>query len=121
MRSPSKANKVSARVRRKPANETDAVSAVRLPKELTARIDNWAEKHEVYRSEAIRQLVELGLTVKPSRAATSKAAARAAELASEVIDSHSDKSAPPMEQESRKHRLLKGPSAFQDMRKDRSK
>jgi metal-responsive CopG/Arc/MetJ family transcriptional regulator len=94
---------------------------VRLPKGMTARIDLWAEKHEVPRSEAIRSLVELGLTVKPSRAPTRKAADRAAELASDVIDRHADRSAPATEQESRKLRLLKGPSAFRDMRKDRSK
>lgn len=121
MRSPSETNKGRMRIPSKPANETNAVSAVRLPKNLTARIDNWAEKREIHRSEAILQLVELGLTVKSSRASTSKAASRAAELASDVIDSHTDKSAPVIEQESRKRRLLKGPSAFRDMRKDRSK
>lgn len=116
-----KAHKRPAQIRSNRVSDGSAVSAVRLPRSLTARIDTWAEKHEVHRSEAIRLLVELGLTVKPSRAPTRKAAARAAELASDVIDSHADKSAPAMEQESRKRRLLTGPSAFRGMRKDRSK
>ena len=40
------------------------VSAVRLPAELTAAVDKWAEDHEANRSEAIRRLVELGLKAK---------------------------------------------------------
>jgi metal-responsive CopG/Arc/MetJ family transcriptional regulator len=37
---------------------------VRLPVDLTANIDVWAESQEVSRSEAIRLFVELGLKVK---------------------------------------------------------
>jgi metal-responsive CopG/Arc/MetJ family transcriptional regulator len=37
---------------------------VRLPVDLTANIDAWAESQEVSRSEAIRLLVELGLKAK---------------------------------------------------------
>lgn len=121
MTSASKVHKKPARVRSNRASEGSAVSTVRLPKNLTTQIDGWAQEHKVHRSDAIRQLVELGLTVKPSQTPTRKAAVRAAELASDVIDSHADKSAPAMEQESRKRRLLKGPSGFRDMRKDRSK
>lgn len=36
----------------------------RLPRTLVEQIDNWATKHEISRSEAIRRLVELGLKVK---------------------------------------------------------
>jgi hypothetical protein len=39
----------------------DAVSAVRL----TAAVDAWAEAHGTARSDAIRQLVELGLSATP--------------------------------------------------------
>ena len=42
----------------------DPVSAVRLPVELTANVDAWAESREISRSEAIRRLVELGLKAK---------------------------------------------------------
>jgi hypothetical protein len=42
------------------------VSAVRLPPETSAAVDDWASKQtdEPNRSEAIRRLVELGLKVK---------------------------------------------------------
>jgi hypothetical protein len=39
----------------------DAVSAVKLSQELTAEIDAWAEAHQIARSDAIRQLLEIGL------------------------------------------------------------
>jgi hypothetical protein len=49
----------------RPATGRDPVSAIRLPVELTSRIDAWAAEHEVSRSEAIRSLIEVGLKVKP--------------------------------------------------------
>ena len=82
------------------------------PPEIAA-IDKWiaSQGEEMTRGQAIRRLVELGLTV------TAKAAARAAELAVKAIDKHADTSAPSAERESRKNRLLKGPSVFWDVRK----
>jgi Arc/MetJ-type ribon-helix-helix transcriptional regulator len=50
--------------RGRPATGRDPVSAVRLPVELTAAVEKWAEDNEANRSEAIRRLVELGLSVK---------------------------------------------------------
>jgi hypothetical protein len=45
-----------------PATGCDPISAVRLPEELTVRVDAWAEKNAApSRSEAIRRLVELAL------------------------------------------------------------
>ena len=35
--------------------------AVRMPPALTAKIDAWAEQHEVGRSEALRRLAEKAL------------------------------------------------------------
>lgn len=56
---------VNAKRRGRPATGQDPVSAVRLPSDLTEQIDRWGEKHEVpTRSEAIRQLVEIGLRAK---------------------------------------------------------
>ena len=40
---------------------TDAISAVKMSERLTADVDAWAEAHGTVRSDAIRQLVELGL------------------------------------------------------------
>ena len=44
-----------------PRTGCDAISAVRMSERLTAEVDAWAEAHETVRSNAIRQLVELGL------------------------------------------------------------
>jgi Arc/MetJ-type ribon-helix-helix transcriptional regulator len=62
-----KAIKVNQKKRGRPATGRDPVSAVRLPVELTAEVDKWAEGHKANRSEAIRRLVELGLKVKASK------------------------------------------------------
>jgi hypothetical protein len=52
------------RGRPKRPDGVDPVSAVRLPAEITAKVDAWAAKQEVSRSEAIRRLVEVGLKTK---------------------------------------------------------
>jgi Ribbon-helix-helix protein, copG family len=59
--------KVNQKKRGRPATGRDPVSAVRLPVELTAAIDKWGEDHHANRSEAIRRLVELGLTASPPK------------------------------------------------------
>jgi Ribbon-helix-helix protein, copG family len=56
-----------SRGRPKRPDGVDPVSAVRLPADVTAQIDSWAEAHEVSRSEAIRRLVEQALKAKQSR------------------------------------------------------
>jgi len=47
-----------------PLDQPEPFSAVRLPTDLTAEIDAWANDHEVSRPDAIRRLVEIGLKVK---------------------------------------------------------
>jgi hypothetical protein len=47
-----------------PLGQPEPFSAVRLPTDLTAEIDAWANDRAISRSEAIRCLVELGLKVK---------------------------------------------------------
>ena len=91
------------------------MSAVRLPAELTAAVDKWAEDHEANRSEAIRRLVELGLTVKTKAAAR---ADRAKELATKAIEKIIDPAAPPEERAQRRRQLTKGPSEFREDRVD---
>ena len=71
--------------RGRPATGRDPVSAVRLPVELTAAVDKWAEDNEANRSEAIRRLVELGLANGKTR--TAKLDQRTLKKASKVIDS----------------------------------
>jgi hypothetical protein len=68
------------------------------------------------RSEAIRRLVELGLTVrtKPKQAPVASAA-RAKESASKAIDNLKVE-APDDQKASRKRRLIKGPEEFREAR-----
>lgn len=47
--------------RGRPATGTDPLIAFRSPVELTERIDSYAEREDLPRSEAIRRLVEKGL------------------------------------------------------------
>jgi hypothetical protein len=93
------------------------------PPELAA-IDAWiaaSTDQTITRAHAVRRLVALGLSVKPSRAAGSGQRDRAASLANVQMDRMADTSASAEDQASRKSRLLKGPSNFHDVRKDRSK
>jgi len=53
---------------RRPGAGCDAISAVNLSERLTADIDAWAEAHDTVRSDAIRQLIEFGLSAAPSAA-----------------------------------------------------
>jgi Arc/MetJ-type ribon-helix-helix transcriptional regulator len=107
----------------RPATGRDPVSAIRLPAELTTAIDKWAAKNGApSRSDAIRRLVELGLAgAQPSGLVGKKTAAKASELAGEIIDRLSNKLLSTEEREERKSRLLKGPPEFRDLRTDRRK
>jgi hypothetical protein len=109
----------------RPATGKDPVRAIRLSDEFLKTVDGWAAKEadEPARSEAIRRLVELGLTVKtrPKQSAPARAE-RAKELAAKVIDKMTpDVDTDTEEQARRKRRLLKGPEEFRDVRVDRKK
>jgi Arc/MetJ-type ribon-helix-helix transcriptional regulator len=99
---------------------------LRLPPELTKAIEAWAAQQddEPNRSEAIRRLVELGLSSstspkRPRVLSTAKeGASRAAELAADVIGDQMP-STSEEEKATRRRRLIKGPSEFQNVRRDR--
>jgi hypothetical protein len=120
MKSPIRAKR---KKRGRPATGQDPVSAIRLSVELTRLIDGWAARHKAAsRSEAIRQLVEMGLAgAQPAERRSAKTAARASRMAGRQIDKIGDPSASPEERRVRKRRLLKGPSEFRDMRGDQPK
>jgi hypothetical protein len=92
-----------------------------------ATVDAWAADQidPPSRSEAIRRLVEIGLSKstlseRPQVLSTAKqSAARAVELAGKTIDKHMDPKAPAADRETRKRKLVEGPSVFRDARKDR--
>ena len=108
----------------RPATGADPSRTFRLSDEFIASLDAWAEKQDdrPTRSEAIRRLVELGLAgSKPFGRSSAKSAEKAKQLAAKAIDGLVDPAAPAEEQASRKHRLLRGPEEFREVRIDRAK
>jgi hypothetical protein len=98
-----------------------AISAVKMSERLTAHVDAWAEAHDTVRSDAILQLVELGLSATPSAAAPEPARCDPVEiedLAVKQIDQLLDPSLPIAERERRIRRLTEGPPEFSDERID---
>jgi hypothetical protein len=95
---------------------------VRLQPDLLAPIDAWAaaQEDEPGRSEAIRRLVELGLTVKTPARPVNKPGRRlrAQELATKAIEKIVDSAAAPEERVQRRRQLTKGPSEFREDRVD---
>ena len=89
-----------------------------------AAIIKWAEfqADQPSLSEAIRRLVEVGLTVRGKLKQGSPARAeRAKELASKAIDSLTAEAPDNDEKARRKVRLIKGPEEFREARVDRPK
>jgi len=106
----------------RPATGQGVQVGERWSAEAVRAIDHWRSKQADLprRPEAIRRLVELGLAVRqPVRPKSAKTARRAAELATKVIDKHIDPAAPAAERAERKRRILKGPSSFRDIRRDK--
>lgn len=98
------------------------MTGVRLPVALETAIAAWAKRQDdrPSKAEAIRRLVELGLSsAKPIKLPNKKAASKSSAMAGEEIDRlQQGKAMPPEEQASRKRRLLKGPKEFRDIRAD---
>jgi hypothetical protein len=121
-----KSNKVVPKKGRgRPATGRDPVTAIRLSKELRETVDRWADKQDDQpgRSEAIRRLVELGLTVKATARPSGKPGrrSRARELAITAIEKLIDAAAAPEERAQRRQRLTKGPPEFREARVDQPK
>jgi hypothetical protein len=121
-----KSIRVKPKKRGRPATGKDPLMGFRAPPEIRASIVRWAETQpdQPSLSEAIRRLVELGLSktsaIKPQDLSTNrKSAARAAELAAKVIDKKLPADTPAQEKAVRKRKLIQGPSVFRDSRKDR--
>ena len=91
--------------------------------DMITALEKWRAKQKPSPnlSEAIRQLVEIGLTVKTTGKRNPTQKARAKELAGGAIDKLTDAKAAPADQASRKTRLLKGPEEFRETRANRSK
>ena len=108
------------RMGRPPGKRFSETIPARFEPQTISAVEAWAVAHDVSRSEAIRRLVELGLTVKskgrPKRGGTKQ---RARELARAALDEMTDTTASPEDQASRKRRLIKGPEEFRSVRRDR--
>ena len=117
---PKQSKTVHKKSRGRPVGKTYSETIpARLEPATVASLDAWAVANDVSRSEAIRRLVELGLTVKMSaKQPSSLKAARAKELATKTIEKIIDPSAPPEERTQRRQRLTKGPLEFREARID---
>ena len=106
----------------RPATGRDPSRTFRLSDEFMAALDTWSARQEdaPSRSEAIRRLVELGLTIKTTTRPVSKSGRklRAQELATKAIEKIIDPSAPAEERAQRRRRLTKGPTEFREDRID---
>jgi hypothetical protein len=97
--------------------ERGAIGAVRLPQRLTADIDAWAEAHNTVRSDAIRQLLELGLSASSCRPPHEGRSVRdhavdIEQQATAQIEMLLDPTLPADERERRTRRLIEGPPEF---------
>jgi hypothetical protein len=93
--------------------------------EMINLVEMWRAKQKPVPnvSEAIRRLVEFGLTVNtPAKAASNPGRKlRAQELATSAIETIIDPSAPADERAQRRRRLTKGPEEFREVRVDKPK
>src|ERR1700686_1002301 len=96
------------RKRGRPATGRGLMVSSRIPEATVATIDGWAVQNETTRSDAIRRLVELGLTLKTPAGPVSKPGRRlrAQELATKAIEKIIDPAAPPEERAQRQRHLL---------------
>jgi hypothetical protein len=112
---------IDALEQNRPRTDRDAISIVKIPQRLTADVDAWAEAHDTIRSDAIRHLIELGLSSTPSvdlLGAARRDPVEIEDLAVEQIGRLLDPSLPVTERERRIRRLTEGPPEFSNQRID---
>jgi hypothetical protein len=115
------ASTIDALDQNRPRTDRDVISVVKMPQRLTAEVDAWAEAHDTIRTNAIRQLVELGLRSSPSvdlLGAARPDPVEIEDLAVKQIGQLLDPSLPIAERERRIRRLTEGPPEFSDKRID---
>ena len=113
---------IPKRSHRRPTTGRDPHVTSRMPPGLIAEVDAWATANGATRSEAIRHLVELGLTIRTkSKQGSAARAERANELASNTIDNLTSATPESGEKARRKGNLIKGPEEFRQVRVDRPK
>jgi hypothetical protein len=120
-----RARSVKQKVMGRPKTGTTPLMGFRADPETRAAIIRWAEQQpdQPTVSEAIRRLVELGLTVRTEpkhdlKQTPTARHARANELAAQAIDRISSGSSDNDQKASGKRRLIKGPEEFREVRLD---
>jgi len=104
-----------------PATGKGEPVVVRMHPPMLAGLDGWIARQKQpfpSRPEAVRRLVELGLTEKTKSAPSERQRAAFADLASKEIDSLTVGASDDAEKASRKRRLIKGPEEFREHRVD---
>ena len=94
---------------------------VRLLPDQATRLDQWrgAQSDHPGRPEAIRRLLERGLSKStPSVLPNKETARKASTLAAREIENLGDTSQPLEEQQRRKRHLIRGPREFREIRAD---
>jgi hypothetical protein len=96
---------------------------LRLSPDKRMAVEAWAktELDKPSLSEAVRRLVELGLASAHRSVARRTKAMEASETAGQEIDRLADPLATDEERQRRKRKLIKGPKAFRDIRRNRPK
>jgi hypothetical protein len=117
-----KARTVKQKVMGRPRTGIRPLMGFRADDMTRGAIVKWAENQpdKPTLSEAIRRLVELGLTVKTRSALSDRQRAAIADLASKAIDSLTAGAPNNDEKASRKRRLIKGPEEFRALRANRA-
>jgi hypothetical protein len=113
--------KVKPKKRGRPTTSKDPLMGFRASSDIRAAIVKWAEAQPDTPtvSEAIRRLVEIGLTVRTkSKQGPVERASRAKELAAKAIEKISDPMASQEERTQRRRRLTRGPQEFREDRVD---
>ena len=113
--------KVNTFMGRPPGRVQSQQFQMRVSDEFLKSVDKWRAKQDgkPSRAEAIRRLVELGLTVKAkSKQPSAALAGRAKELATKAAEKMIDPSVPAEERAQRRRRLTRGPSEFREDRAD---
>src|SRR5262245_855068 len=116
--------KVNTLMGRPPGRIHDRPLQMRVSDDFVKGIDRWRSRQsdKPSRSEAIRRLVEQALKHERSwQAGPHKGASQARAMAAQELDRLGDRSATDEERRTRKHRILKGPPEFRDMRADQPK
>ena len=110
---------------KKRAAATGDLVGVRVQPGMAKQLDDWRRRQDDIpgRPEAIRRLVELGLTVKAPARPVGRPGRRlrAQELAAKAIEKITDPATSQEKQAQRSRRLTRGPSEFRDARVDQPK